>query len=271
MSVIDEKVVLVTGASSGIGKTIAEHLQARGFRVFGTQRRAGGRENAVPLISMDVDDDESVQQGVQKICQAAGRLDAVINNAGFAFLGAVEETSLAEAKAQFETNFFGVLRVCKAVLPIMRGQGSGYLINISSLGGVLGTPFSGLYCAAKFALEGMSESLRFETNQFGVKVVLIEPGDFKTGFTLARRLVEASKTSAVYRESFRRFMEAQSREEANAPTPEPIAYLAERILNDPNPRLRYNVGMLSQRIVIPLKRFLPQGAVEWILRRSFSM
>ena len=270
MSNSQRKVVLVTGASSGIGQAIAAHLQARGYRVFGTHRQAA-TVNGINLISMNVDDDQSVQQGIQTVYQTAGRLDAVVNNAGWAVLGAVEDTSLAEAKAQFETNFFGVLRVNKAVLPIMRQQRCGHIINISSLGGILGTPFSGLYCATKFAVEGMSESLRFETRQFGVRVVLIEPGDFKTQFTTARRQVEGSKSSEVYRASFTRFMATQAKDEANAPTPEPIAELVERILRNPNPRLRYSVGMASQRIVIPMKRYLPQGVFEWVLKQVFQM
>ena len=267
------KVVLVTGASSGIGKACAEHLAARSYRVFGTQRRLpstpGGR--AVEMIAMDVDDDRSVDDGVQAVVQKAGRIDAVVNNAGNAYMGAVEDTSIAEAKAQLETNFFGVLRVCRAVLPGMRRQGGGHIINMSSLAGVLGLPFSGLYSASKFALEGMTESLRWETRRFGVRVVLIEPGDFRTQLPTKRRTVRAAETNDAYRAALATFLAQQAKDELAASTPEPVAELVERILRDPSPRLRYGVGMLGQRVVIPLKRILPQRLFEWVLSRALSL
>lgn len=268
-----QKVVLVTGASSGIGKACAEHLATRGYRVFGTQRRVRTSDDGrgIEMIAMDVDDDRSVEEGIQTVLQKAGRIDAVINNAGNAYMGAVEDTSIAEAKAQLETNFFGVLRVCRGVLPIMRRQGGGHIINISSLAGVLGLPFSGLYSASKFALEGMTESLRWETRRFGIRVVLIEPGDFDTHLPTARRTVRAAETNDAYRAALAKFSAQQAKDEAAAPTPEPIAQLVERILRDPSPRLRYSVGMLGQRVVIPAKRLLPQRVFEWVLSRVLAL
>ena len=234
------KVILVTGASSGIGRACAEHLLTRGYRVFGTQRqvRASSSGRGIEMIAMNVDDDASVEQGIHTIQQTAGRIDAVINNAGNAYMGAVEDTSIAEARAQLETNFFGVLRVCRAVLPSMRRQGGGYIINISSLAGVLGLPFSGLYSASKFALEGMTESLRWETRRFGVRVVLVEPGDFQTQLPAARRMVHATESNDAYRAALAKFSAQQAKDEAAAPTPEPIARLVERILADPSRNLR---------------------------------
>jgi NAD(P)-dependent dehydrogenase (short-subunit alcohol dehydrogenase family) len=268
-----EKVVLITGASSGIGKACAEHLAGRGFRVFGTQRRTPSQAsvNGVELVVMDVDDTRSVEQAIGAVLERAGRIDAVINNAGNAVMGAVEDTSVEEAKAQLETNFFGVLRVCRAVLPVMRRQGGGHIVNISSLAGVLGLPFSGLYSASKFALEGMSESLRFEARRFGVRVVLVEPGDFRTQLPDKRRTTAATSINDAYRAAFERFTAQQAMDEAGAPTPEPVAHLVERILRDPAPRLRYSVGMLGQRIVIPLKRILPQRLFEWALSRALGL
>ena len=184
------KVILITGASSGIGNACAQHLASRGYRVYGTCRSLDGQrlhEN-IQMLSMNVDDDLSVDNAVARLLQESGRLDGVVNNAGFALMGSVEDTSIDEARAQMETNFFGVLRVCRSVLPVMRKQGSGYIINISSLAGVLGLPFSGLYSASKFALEGMTESLRLELRSFGVCVVLIEPGDFNTQLPANRRV-----------------------------------------------------------------------------------
>jgi NAD(P)-dependent dehydrogenase (short-subunit alcohol dehydrogenase family) len=268
------KVVLITGASSGIGQACAEHLARSGWRVFGTGRGAPPAVQAgaaFEMVTMDVDDENSVGQAVQSVMAKAGRLDAVVNNAGIASMGAVEDTSIEEAKAQLETNFFGVLRVCRATLPALRKQGGGHVINISSLAGIIGLPFSGLYSASKFALEGVSESLRMESRAFGIHVVLVEPGDFRTNITTRRRIAAAAETNDAYREAFERCKQKQEQDETNAPGPEAVARLVGRILNDPRPRTRYSVGMLSQRMVVPLKRFLPQRLFEWAARRAFGM
>jgi NAD(P)-dependent dehydrogenase (short-subunit alcohol dehydrogenase family) len=220
---------------------------------------------------MDVDDDESVTKGVEAVLQRAGRIDAVVNNAGWGLMGPVEETAIAEAKAQFETNFFGVLRVCRAVLPIMRRQGGGHIVNISSLGGIVGLPFSGMYSASKFALEGVTESLRLETRRMGIRVVLVEPGDFRSNFPDARRLTRESTQSSPYAEILKRAHAKATADEKAAPTPEIIAKLVERILRDPNPKLRYPVGMFSQTMVVPLKRLLPQRLFEWLFRQATGL
>jgi len=269
-----QKVVLITGASSGIGQACAEHLARSGWRVFGTGR---GAPPAVPtvaafeMVTMDVDDENSVRRCVESVLAKAGRLDAVVNNAGIAVMGAVEDTSIEEAKAQLETNFFGVLRVCRATLPALRKSGGGHVVNISSLAGIIGLPFSGLYSASKFALEGVSESLRMECRAFGIHIVLVEPGDFRTNITTRRRIAAAAETNDAYREAFARCKQKQEHDETNAPGPEAVARLVGRILSDPNPRAHYSVGMLSQRMVVPLKRFLPQRLFEWAARRAFGM
>jgi NAD(P)-dependent dehydrogenase (short-subunit alcohol dehydrogenase family) len=271
-SVEAAKVVLITGASSGIGKTCAYRMASRGWRVFGTQRQpvpAEGRP--FEMIAMDVDDDESVRQGVAAVLAKAGRIDAVVNNAGFALMGAVEDTTIAEAKAQLETNFFGVLRVCRAVLPTLREQKHGAIINISSLSGIQGLPFSGLYSASKFALEGVSESLRLETMRFGIRVTLVEPGDFRTEMPIRRRVAAAAETHDAYASEFVRFKLKQDQDEASADEPHAVALLVERLCSHPRPKMRYSVGMLGQRIVVPLKRFLPQRAYEWLLCRVIGL
>lgn len=191
-------VVFITGASSGIGKICAEHLHAKGYRVYGTSRRASSTPQAVGsdrfrLIAMDVNSEDSVQRAIQTVLVAEGRIDVVLNNAGDGVAGSVEDTSLDEAQRQLDTNFFGVLRVCHAALPIMRRQASGLIVNVSSLGGLVGLPFQGLYSASKFAVEGMTEALRMEVRPFGVRVVLVEPGDFRTGFTEQRRKAVAAQ------------------------------------------------------------------------------
>ncbi len=270
MTSTEKPVVLVTGASSGIGRACAEHLHQRGYRVYGASRRppAGAPFEAV---AMDVDDDASVAAGVALVLEREGRISAVVNSAGFGLAGAVEDTGIAEAKQQFETNFFGVLRVCRAVLPSFRAQGGGRIVNVSSLGGIFGMPFSGMYSASKFALEGMSEALRLETRAFGVHVSLIEPGDFQSNFTTARRMTAEARTSPTYQGAFRRAMASAEKDERNAPTPEPIARLVERVLAARSPRLRYSIGMPGQRIVVLLKRLLPARVFEWALTQAFGL
>ncbi len=267
------KVVLITGASSGIGQACAAYLAGRDWRVFGTRRGSSNSEVGAPfeMITMDVDDDASVQAGVAAVLERAGRLDAVVNNAGISLMGPIEDTSTEEAKAQMETNFFGVLRVCRGTLPALRRQGGGHIVNISSLAAVVGLPFSGLYSASKFALEGLSESLRHEARPFGIRVVMVEPGDFRTAITARRRTTQASTTHDAYRDAFDRFKKKQDQDEAQAPDPQAVARLVESILRNPRPRMRYTVGMIGQRIVVPLKRFLPQSLFEWLFCRVVGL
>jgi NAD(P)-dependent dehydrogenase (short-subunit alcohol dehydrogenase family) len=256
------KVILVTGASSGIGQAIARHLAARGWRVFGTSRQPANGFDGVDMLTMDVDDDGSVERGMAAIVAKTGRLDAVVNNAGWALMGAIEDTPIAEARAQMETNFFGVLRVCRAVLPIMRERRAGYIVNIGSLAGVFGMPFSGIYSASKFAVEGLSESLRLETRRFGIRVVVIEPGDTRSQLAQRRRVMEPVRHASAYQAIFDRFQAKQAQDEAKAPSPDAVAALVERVLRDPRPAMRYTVGMWDQRMVLPLKRWLPYGWFE---------
>jgi NAD(P)-dependent dehydrogenase (short-subunit alcohol dehydrogenase family) len=268
-----EGIVLITGTSSGIGRACAEHLAQNGYRVFGTQRRpvSEGCARGIETLIVDIDDETAVRGAVERIVASAGRIDALINNAGCAFMGSVEDTSIEEARAQLETNFFGVLRLIRAVLPVMRAQGSGRIINISSLAGVLGVPFSGIYSASKFAVEGMTETLRLETRHFGIKVSLIEPGDFDTGLPAARRMTRQSQSSAVYRDFMANIKAAQDKDEAVAPKPDAVAQLVCAVLRARSPRLRYAVGRFGQRIVIPLKRWLPQRWFEWLLTKALAL
>src|SRR6202163_1651139 len=231
MKEVQGRVVLVTGASSGIGACCAAYLSERGYRVYGASRSATAPPNVVPL-AMDVTNDASVSQAIITVLAREGRLDVLVNNAGFGMVGAVEDTSVEEAVAQFEVNFFGMFRVCRAVLPLLRRQGAGYIVNIGSIGGLIAIPYQGLYSASKFALEGLSESLRLEAKPFGIRVVLVEPGDFRTPITTKRRTTQASNNNDTYREAFARFKVKQDRDEANAPEPQSVAQLVERILRN---------------------------------------
>jgi len=268
----DKRVVLVTGASSGIGKAIAARLAQGGWLVFGASRSGAPLGVAgVEMIAINVDEDAAVADGVAGLLARTGRIDAVVNNAGWSITGAIEDTSVAEARAQMETNFFGVLRVCRAVLPGMRARGSGAIINISSLSGLFGTPFCGLYSASKFAVEGMTEALRFETRRLGIRVVLIEPGDHASALAARRLTVAGAAVNPAYRAAFERSKAAQDKDEAAAPPAENVAVLVARVLELRNPAPRYAVGMAMQRIVVPLKRFLPGRWFEAIIAMAVGV
>jgi NAD(P)-dependent dehydrogenase (short-subunit alcohol dehydrogenase family) len=269
MAALQKRVTLVTGASSGIGQACAEFLAGRGFRVYGASRRPASG-SLVESISMDIRDDASVHDAVAAVIAREGRVDILVNNAGIAIAGAVEDTSIEEARDQFDVNFFGVLRVCRAVLPRMREQRSGYIVNVGSIGGVLAIPYQGFYSASKFALEGLSESLRMEVSRFGVRVVLIEPGDHRTGLTDNRRRTAESQSNPAYRDSFQRAAERMAADEQSGPAPEAVARLLLRIVTNPRPRLRYTVGPTPQRVAIWLKRLLPYSVIEKLMDHYYS-
>jgi NAD(P)-dependent dehydrogenase (short-subunit alcohol dehydrogenase family) len=191
-SVQQKKVAIVTGSSSGIGFETSLLLAGNGFYTYATMRNIGKshkiaeiaeRDNlSLEVLQLDVSDDKSVKDAIDIIAEKQGRIDVVVNNAGYGSTGAVEEFSIDEIKAQFETNFFGAVRVIQSVLPLMRTQRNGIIVNISSIGGRIAFPFSPSYASTKFAIEGMSEALQYEVAQFGIRVILIEPGIIKTNF-----------------------------------------------------------------------------------------
>lgn len=263
-------VVLITGASSGIGQLCATHLHQRGYRVYGTSRRPVFTA-PYPILEMNVDDDASVQRGVDRIVAETGRLDAVVNNAGYSLVGAVEETSLEEAKAHFETNFFGALRVCRAALPVMRRQRHGHIVNISSLGGEIGLPFQGIYSATKFALEGMTEALRLEVRPFGIHAVLIQPGDCATGLTASRRSTVESLNGSAYQPQFTATVKRIQQDEARGGSPEAVAYLLARIIASKSPRPRYRVGPFIEQLAVYAKPNLPGKMFDWIMRQFYQL
>lgn len=272
MSQTERSTVLITGARTGIGRACAEALAQSGYRVYGTSRHPP-REEAPPFkwLPMDVDDSASVDDGIAQIVAETGGLDVVVNNAGFGYGGAIEDTSVEEAKALFETNFFGVLRVCRAVLPVMRRQGHGLIVNISSIGGVMGLPYQGMYSATKFALEGMSEALRLEVKPFGVHVVLIEPGDVRTSFTENRRHTLASQTSPVYRDLYHRVLAKIEADERGGIAPEAVARLLLRVVRRRSPAPRYVVGPFYEQLAVWAKRWLPARAFEWLLMKNYNL
>jgi len=265
------KVVLVTGASSGIGAACAGMLAQRGFRVYGTSRKPNGQPGAYRAIAMDVTDDQSVDAAVAGIIKEAGSIDALVNNAGCGLAGAVEDTTSREALRQMDVNFMGAFRVVRAVLPGMRQRGAGTIVNISSLGGVFGLPFQSFYSASKFALEGWTESLRYEVSPFGIRVVLVEPGDVKTGFTGSRVRAAAADSSSAYAGRFSKCMGIVEKEEQNGVPPETIARLACRIIEGNAKGPRYTSGQVAQRASAVLKRLLPGRLFESIIGSFYGL
>jgi NAD(P)-dependent dehydrogenase (short-subunit alcohol dehydrogenase family) len=256
------KVVLITGASTGIGKACAEFLANRGYRVYGTSRRSP--ESPTPtgtytMIRMDITDTGSVQRGVDVVAQREGRIDAVFNNAGAHLVGPIEDISIEEAERNLQTNFFGALRVCKAVIPLMRAAGGGSIINMSSVGGILSVPYQGIYGAGKFALEGMTEALRVEVRHFGIRVSVIEPGDIRT-----QDCRSLSFKTAAYEPWFSNAVKLYEADEQRGYPPERIGPLIERIIRSPNPKLHYSFGRAFQSLVPFIKRVTPQRLAQWL-------
>jgi NAD(P)-dependent dehydrogenase (short-subunit alcohol dehydrogenase family) len=263
------RVVLITGASSGIGACCATFLSQRGYCVYGASRSARTAPGITP-IELDVTDSTSVSQSIETVLAREGRLDVLVNNAGFGIAGAIEDTSVEEAVAQFEVNFFGVVRMCRAALPVLRQQRSGYIINIGSIGGLIAIPYQGFYSASKFALEGLSESLRLEVGPFGVHVVIIEPGDHRTSFTENRRSTHASVQGSAYLERFEKAIARMAADEQGGPAPDGVARLVHKVINHPNPRLRYTTGPAAQRAAIWLKRSMPYAVIEKIMKAYYT-
>jgi short-subunit dehydrogenase len=281
MQKTSRKIVFITGASSGIGEACASYMAMDGHSVYGTYltskpsitKLSGlqGSTGSISMVPMDVNDEISVKQGIQSIIKAENRIDVVINSAGYALAGALEDTSVEEAKALFETNLWGIHRVCRAVLPIMRAQRSGLIINISSIAGIVSLPYQGFYCASKFALEAMTEALRMEVRDFGIHVVLVEPGDLATKFTDNRHLSWESQSESAYALFFQRALEIIESEERRGYSPENVARVVRKIVKHPAPRLRYCVGSPLQKSSIWLKKILPGGLFEWIIKTFYKV
>lgn len=263
------KVVLVTGVSSGIGRAAALKFAELGCRVYGTVRNLAKAQPipGVTLVEMDIRDAASVDRGIQAVITQAERIDVLVNSAGVTLLGAMEETSIAEAQALFDTNVFGLLRTMKAVLPHMRDQHSGRIVNVSSVLGFLPAPYMALYAASKHAVEGLSETLDHEVRQFGVRVTLVEPSFTKTNLDLNAPQA-ASKISAYQRERDGVFRAIQKNIQ-NAPEPDAVVATI----------VRAGLGVWKMRhapkgeasLLAKLRRFMPAGPVEKGLRKTFGL
>src|SRR5215470_1629987 len=247
--ILSHSVALVTRASSGIGQATAELLATKGFTVFGTSRSPHQNAGSSTWVPLDVRSDASVQAAIQSVLEQVGRIDVLVNNAGYAQVGAIEESSVAEVQAQFDTNLFGAIRMIQAVLPAMRQQGNGRILNVSSALGQVAPPYAGVYATSKFALEGLTEALREEVRPFGITVSLVAPAFVKT------HLVNQEPTTPISAYTMGRHtaLQAASTGIERGVEPSVVAQVILRALRSSQPRLRYVVGR-DAKVLLLLKR-----------------
>ena len=247
-----DKVALVTGSSSGIGFETSLALARNGYHTFATMRNLGKDEKikqiiekedlSIEILELDVDSEESVNRAIKTVSEKKGRIDVLVNNAGYGMWGTVEDVSIDEFKEQFETNFFSIIRLIQKVAPIMRKQNSGNIVNISSVAGRIGFPVSPAYISSKFALEGLSESLRFELMPFGINVIIIEPGVIKTNFFDSMKLSEKSQQDSTYKEITDKVISGVKMMAEMGTHPKEVANVVIKTLGEEKPLPRYVIG-----------------------------
>lgn len=270
MTTHNTRVILITGASSGIGKACFDYLSSVGHVVYGTSRRADGSDPR--MLNVDVTERSTIDRAVQGILHRQERLDVLVNNAGISIVGAAEEITEEAARKQMETNFWGQVNVINAVLPHMRAQKKGHLINMSSLAGLFAIPYQGFYAASKHALEGYSEGLRMELRQFGIQVSLIEPGNFRTEITDNRVFSgAASKGTGDYRNHFEKTKTIIVDNERGGADVIRIPRLVDKIIHSPSPGLRYPTGNPLELLAARIKYFIPQRLFEWLIRDHYKI
>jgi short-subunit dehydrogenase len=266
-----KKVVLVTGASSGIGEKIAEYLSENGYVVYGTGRNPNlSIEKSFEMIPLDVTNSDLITKAVNYVIELEGRIDILINNAGKGITGPIEETPLEEIKANFDTNFYGLIEVTKAILPQMRLQKSGLIINISSIAGYLGLPYRGIYSASKSAVSVMTEALSSEVKQFGIKVVDVAPGDFITNIANGRYHSPVLDKSA-YKKDYEKVLHQVNEEVDAGLNTLVIAKAIHNIIQKKNPKIHYKIGKPMQQFSIVLKRILPDRLYEKLILNHYKL
>ncbi len=257
-------VALVTGASSGIGLVTAQSLVKAGYRVFGTSRKPVANPPGITMLICDVTDEASVQALIAEVVQQAGHIDLVVNNAGIGLLGAVEESSIAQVQRLFDVNVFGVARVVNAVLPVMRNQKSGRIVNMSSMLGLMPSPFNAFYASTKYAIEGYTESLDHEVRSFGIRAVLVEPGVTRTSFE--ENLSRADQPLPVYQVDRTRSENLMRKWVEDGDAPQIVADTVVKAATAKKPKLRYSAGKQSAQVSL-LRRFMPERLVDGIMRK----
>ena len=263
-------IILITGVSSGFGRAMAQQLSGEGHQVYGTVRRDVPELPGVHYLRADVRDTSSVQAAVSAVLAAEGRIDVLINNAGMGIGGPAEFAPEADVQLQMDTNFMGQVRFTQAVLPAMRKQESGKILCFSSIGGVMGLPFQGFYSASKFAVEGFCEALQIEVRRHGIQVILIEPGDFSTGFTAARIKRFSDEAVAAY-PCLQRSVDSFEKDEQTGLKPDYLARKVSKILRKKRPKFRYVIATFIQKLSIPLKRILPARTFVKVLSLFYNV
>ncbi len=270
---IHGKVALVTGASAGIGKAIVRQLLKDGWIVYGAARRldkmADIQTEGAKVLTLDVTDEDSLVQAVQKLLAAEGRLDALVNNAGYGSYGAIEDVPISEAKRQFEVNVFGLIRLTQLVLPTMRSAKSGTIVNISSMGGRIWMPIGGWYHATKHAIEVLSDTLRVETKPFGIKVVVIQPGAIKSEWSgIAAQTLQETSQGSVYSAQIQPMARLLNHYD-NSAKPEVVAKAVSQAVNSRNPKRRYATPN-DAKLLIFLRWLLPDWAWELLISNALK-
>lgn len=269
MSKSNIEVALVTGASGGIGKATALALQKAGYRVFGTSRKAGAQgPDGVTMLTADVTNDASVAELVKEVLARAGRIDLLVNNAGVGVVGGAEESSVEQAKALFDVNFYGVLRVTNAVLPTMRAQRKGRIINIGSLLGLIPAPYNAIYSASKHAIEGYTESLDHELRAFGIRAVVVEPAYTNTAFEDNK--TQPDQPLAIY-DRVRGLTERMMKDAVHkGDAPEIVAETVVQAVKAATPKRRYPAGKMARKTRM-LRSFVPEDAFDKALRKQAGL
>jgi NAD(P)-dependent dehydrogenase (short-subunit alcohol dehydrogenase family) len=267
-----KKIILITGISSGFGKQAAELLAAQGYTVYGTVRRDTEINSAVKGLKLDLTDTASIKQAVKTVVEKEGKIDVLINNAGMHTGGPIETSPIENIRLQMDTNFIGMVNLTREILPVMRKQGGGIIINFSSIGGLMGLPFQAFYSASKFAIEGFSEALRMEVKQFNIKVVLINPGDFHTSNSANRRgFLAPTDSSDPYNTQFVKTLGIIEKDEANGWEPVVLARKLVKIVGSKNPRQKYIIASFEQKLAVVLKYILPGKLFSRILEDHYKI
>lgn len=265
------KVVLITGASSGIGKSIAQYLVNQSYIVYGTSRNPKNAIiDGVHMLPLDVTKPETISVAITTLIEKENRIDYLINNAGMGITGPLEETPDAESKRVFETNFFGALEVIKAVLPSMRTQRSGMILNITSIAGYMGLPYRGVYSATKGALAIITEAYRMELKEFNVKMTTVAPGDFATNIAAGRYHAPLLDDSP-YKKNYKNTLELMNAHVDDGMDPSIMAKAVYRVMKKKNPKVHYRIGYFMQRFSIVLKRALPDTWYEKLLLNHYKL